>query len=387
MVNGVVCPRAITFSASGDPKAPLTRIVVSGAGYAPSNGTYVKGPSEFEGHAMYLKEGGDASSMIRFYEGTWIIDQSGPAPYKLVGGPSGREFVAGTGTWQPFQGSVGVPPMPTVVPPPGGSGSSHATWPCPADATEAGCLFECRVGLEFDKAAAGPGDAQVTFVVRVDGQPVWQSAPVNRATITVPRCRVGVSGAEVVTLEARFKGDSAALASVKAAWIDPRFTWDRSDAIGKCAVVYLCTPESKVEGVQIFGRAIVAAAAAPATDGLAVGGVVVSSDCFGSGTQKHVYRNEMDLACIPAALKPFFDSDPGCVSDRSVTALLACLDIASKLFEVRRRVLTESQVLLLSCTFHVSVSHVSVCCARSQPSTQWRMYCAFSWHLRSLWSS
>lgn len=93
------------------------RLIVSGAGYAPSNGTYLKAPAseDSNGHAKYVKEG-DAGRIIRFYTNNcWIIDQAGPAPYQLVGGPSGHDFTTGSGTWQPFQGSIGAPPMPTVT--------------------------------------------------------------------------------------------------------------------------------------------------------------------------------------------------------------------------------------------------------------------------------
>jgi hypothetical protein len=98
------------------------QVIVSGAGYAPSNGTYVKQPASADqfGHAVYAKEG-EPSRIIRYvlmsggfgHEG-WIVDQPGPAPYKLVGGPSDHDFVAG-GHWETFQGTIGAPPMPTVV--------------------------------------------------------------------------------------------------------------------------------------------------------------------------------------------------------------------------------------------------------------------------------
>jgi hypothetical protein len=103
-------------AAAGSVAAAGGRIVVSGAGYAPSNGTYVKAPAseDVNGHAKYVKEG-DTSRIIRYYEGHWILDQPGPAPYKLAGGPSDHDFATGSGVWQGFQGTLGVAPMPTVV--------------------------------------------------------------------------------------------------------------------------------------------------------------------------------------------------------------------------------------------------------------------------------
>lgn len=197
--------------------------------------------------------------------------------------------------------------------------ASHATFACPLDVAQDGCLFECRVALAFDSTSTG--DSLVTFTVRVDGQPVWQSVPVNRATVLAPRCRVGVSGASLVTLEVRCKGDTTAAA----VWMDPRFTWDRSDAIGKFAVIILSTPGSSVEGVQIFGRTAAAAAAS----------VVASADCCSAPVLRYVCRHEMDIASIPVALKSYFEADPKAASDNNVTVLLAGLDIVSKMFEVR----------------------------------------------------
>jgi hypothetical protein len=110
------------------------RIVVSGAGYAPSNGTYVKAPAseDVNGHAKYVKEG-DTSRIIRYYEGHWILDQPGPAPYKLAGGPSDHDFAIGSGVWQGFQGTLGVAPMPVVSSEHGtastAAAASHASGP------------------------------------------------------------------------------------------------------------------------------------------------------------------------------------------------------------------------------------------------------------------
>ena len=101
--------------------AACDAVIVSGAGYEPSNGVYVRQAGDRNGHAVYAKEG-DTSRIMMFtlasdgfgFEG-WILDQPGPAPYKFVGGGS-HDFEASAGVWQPFQSGIGVAPMPTVVP-------------------------------------------------------------------------------------------------------------------------------------------------------------------------------------------------------------------------------------------------------------------------------